>query len=354
MTDQKSIEGRLRSRRRLLAGAAAAGALLGMPAIVRAQGDRKIVTTGYGGIYEQHFKTFVIDPWEKRTGAKVELYKTGGANQWLTNAIVNKDKPEIDIPFLSLPLTHQAIRTEGVFMDLDAKSIPNSQHIDPAFFDYYDRRAIGFNYAPYGLTYRADLVKTKPTSWGDLWKPEYADKVLLPDTTSGGAEETVVIAALLNGGSLENLEPGWAAMKRLKPNVMRFFKNNNEPISIWQRGEATIGGWYSARAFQVKDGGTPIEFVAPKEGAPVGVLSFHLAKNSPNRDLALDFINFALGKEPQEGFGNAIEYGVCNRLAEMKGRAKERVAPHSQLMRIDWRKTDMSKIAERWRREVTS
>ena len=105
MTDQKSIEGRLRSRRRLLAGAAAATALLGMPAIVRAQGDRKIVTTGYGGIYEQHFKNFVIDPWEKRTGAKVEIYKTGGAKQWLTNAIVNKDKPEIDIPFLSLPLT---------------------------------------------------------------------------------------------------------------------------------------------------------------------------------------------------------------------------------------------------------
>jgi putative spermidine/putrescine transport system substrate-binding protein len=241
-----------------------------------------------------------------------------------------------------------------VFLELDEKLIPNARQVDPFFFDFFDRKAIGFNYAPYGLFYRTDHIKTPPSSWAELWRNEHASKILLPDTTSGGAEETVVIAAMLNGGSVTNLDPGWAALRRLKANVHRFFKNNNEPVPMLQRGEASIGGWYSARVYGLKDSGVPIEFVTPSEGAPVGVLSYHVARNSPNRDAALDFINFALSKEAQEGFGNGIEYGVCNRLAELKGRAKERVTPLDKLLRIDWRKVEISKISERYRREITS
>ena len=90
--------------------------------------------------------------------------------------------------------------------------------------------------------------------------------------------------------------------------------------------------------------------------APVGVLSFHVANKTPNRDLALEFINFAISKEPQEGFANGIEFGACNVKAELKGRAKDRVPPHEKLMRIDWPKLEpkMSAMAERWQRDVVS
>lgn len=341
------------SRRRLVGAGAVAVALSGFPAIVRAQ-TKTITTTGFGGIYEKHYRTHVIEPWEKRSGFKVNLVTTGGADQWLTSAIVNKARPEIDLPFLSLPVTHTAIRTDGVFLDLDEQLIPNAKLVDPLFFDYFDRKAIGFNYAPYGLFYRTDQIRTAPSSWGDLWGAEHAGKILLPDTTSGGAEETVVIAATLHGGSVSQLDPGWAALRKLKPAVQRFFKNNNEPVPILQRGEAAIGAWYSARVFMLKDAGVPIEFVTPKEGAPIGVLSFHVARNSPQRDAVLDFVNFALSRTPQEGFGNAIEYGVCNRDASFTGRARERITPHSKLMRIDWRKVEIAKISERFRREITS
>ena len=126
------------SRRRLARVAAGSVALSGFPAIVRAQ-TKTITTTAFGGIYEKHYRTHVIEPWEKRSGFKVNLVTTGGADQWLTSAIVNKARPEIDLPFLSLPVTHTAIRTDGIFLDLDEKLIPNSAQIDPLFFDYFDR-----------------------------------------------------------------------------------------------------------------------------------------------------------------------------------------------------------------------
>ena len=57
---------------------------------------------------------------------------------------------------------------------------------------------------------------------------------------------------------------------------------------------------------------------------------------------------------PQEGFANGIEFGPCNRKAELRGRAAERVTPHDKLMRLDWRKIEpqMNAISERWQREI--
>lgn len=342
------------SRRTLLKGAAAAGAVTGFPAIVRAK-SKTLVTTLYGGIYEKNYRLAVIEPFEKATGAKIQI-KYGGSGSWFTSAVANKDDPEIDIVFLSLPVAMKAIRTKGIFMDLPIELIPNAKDVDPIFYDLYDRKAVGFNYAPYGMVYRTDKVSPPPSSWGDLWKPEFAGKILLPDLSGGGAYETMVIAALLNGGNETNLEPGYEALKKLKKNVFRFYKNNNEPIAIYEQAQAIIGGWYSARAYAIKDKGVPFDFVTPKEGAPVGVLSYHIAKNSPNRDLAVEFVNFSLSKTAQEVFANNMEYGVVNKHAELVGRAKKRITPHSQLMRLDWKKIAprMSSMAERWQREIVS
>ncbi len=342
------------ARRRLLAGSVAAGAISGFPAIVRAQ-SKTLVTTGYGGIHEKWFRAAVIDPFEKKTGAKVQI-KYGGAGQWLASAIANKDSPEIDVPFLALPNAMQAITVNDIFLDLTPEMIPNVRDVHSMFYDLYNRRAVGFNYADFGICYRADQVKQSPASWKDLWDPSHKGKLLLPDITSGGVQEVVVLAARMHGGSEANLEPGWEALKRLKPNVHRFFKNNNEPVPMYQRGEATIGAWYSARAFALIDSGVPMRYITPKEGSPVGVLSFHVAKNTKVKDLALEFVNFALSKEAQETFANGIEYGPCSTKAELKGRAKERIAPHDALVRFDWPKiqAQFSAITERWQREIAT
>lgn len=342
------------NRRGLLAAGTAAGALIGAPAIVRAQ-TKTLVTTGYGGLHEKWFRTAVIEPFEKKTGAKIQ-FKYGAAGEWLTSSIANKDEPEIDVPMLSLPVAMRAITIDGIFLDLDPAKIPNAADVDPMFFDLYRRRAVGFNYGDFGICYRADKVTPAPASWKDLWNPAHAGKLLLPDITAGAVLEVIVIAALVNGGSETNLEPGWAALKQLKPNVLRFFKNNTEPVGLFERAEAQIGAWFSARTYAIKDSGVPMDYAIPREGAPVGVLSFHIARNTKVRDLAYEFVNFALSKQAQESFANGVEYGPCNAKAELTGRAKERVPKASQLMRIDWPKLQpqIPAMQQRWQREIVA
>ena len=75
--------------------------------------------------------------------------------------------------------------------------------------DYYGAISIGYN---------ANIVKTPPTTFADLLKPDYKGKVALNGSplTSGSAVAGVFAAALANGGSLSNVQPGIDWFAKLK------------------------------------------------------------------------------------------------------------------------------------------
>ena len=55
-----------------------------VPAIVRAQ-SKTIVTTSYGGTYEDNYRKLVTEPFSRKTGANF-VFKRGGSDEWLNNA----------------------------------------------------------------------------------------------------------------------------------------------------------------------------------------------------------------------------------------------------------------------------
>jgi hypothetical protein len=76
------------------------------------------------------------------------------------------------------------------------------------FADYGGYVAIGYN---------SDKVKTAPTSFADLLKPEYKNQVAINGnpTQASAAFSAVFASALANGGSLDNISPGIAYFKKL-------------------------------------------------------------------------------------------------------------------------------------------
>ncbi|HEY2072689.1 MAG TPA: extracellular solute-binding protein [Gaiellaceae bacterium] len=75
--------------------------------------------------------------------------------------------------------------------------------------DYWGAVSIGYN---------ANLISTPPKTWQDLLKPEYKGKVALNGSplTSGSAVAGVFAAALGNGGSLSNVQPGIDLFAKMK------------------------------------------------------------------------------------------------------------------------------------------
>lgn len=85
-----------------------------------------------------------------------------------------------------------------------------------------EKDASGDYYADYGgyvaIGYDTKKVKTPPTSFKDLLKPQYKNMVALngSPTEAGAAFAGVYAAALANGGSFSNIAPGVAYFKKLK------------------------------------------------------------------------------------------------------------------------------------------
>lgn len=76
-----------------------------------------------------------------------------------------------------------------------------------------------------------------------------------------------MMGAKLNGGSESNLDPGLAAVEKIRGGVKRFYKNQTEAANLLDTGEAPIVGVISDfRAYAMQDAGKPIGFVRPAEG----------------------------------------------------------------------------------------
>ena len=64
-----------------------------------------------------------------------------------------------------------------------------------------------------GLTYNPDTVKTPPTSWADLWKPEFKGKVGITNLNSTLGTGWLVEIARMHGGSEANVDEGFKAIE---------------------------------------------------------------------------------------------------------------------------------------------
>jgi len=337
------------SRRSFVSGGAALTLGLALPA--RAGGG--LTSTVFGGVWEKNYRATIVDSFEKKLGVKVAL-KLGSASEWLTSAMVNRGKPEIDMLLLPYPDSIKAVRS-GIAQKLSADRIPNIREVHPMWFDQFRQEAVGLDYVAYGIAYRTDLVKKAPESWKDLWDPAFKGKLTLPDIGVWGSWEMLVAASRTRGGDEGNLDPGFKALRDLKPNVRRFFTGSTDAMQMLDTGEVSVVAMTTnIPAYALIDSGKPVKFVFPKDGAMVGMVSYHVAKNAANADLCMQFINHALAKETQEAFCNAVIAGPTNKNARLGGKAAERVPQLDQLKLFDWQKVvpQMSELADRWNQEI--
>lgn len=126
--------------------------------------------------------------------------------------------------------------------------------------DYYGVIAIGVN---------RNVVKTVPQDWKDLLKPEYHNMVSIDGDPRSANDALMAVwaAALANGGSLDNIEPGIEFFAELK-RVGNFVPVDNYPANI-ARGTTPIAlKWdYLLLGYKQQwNGNPPLTVVIPKSG----------------------------------------------------------------------------------------
>lgn len=313
-----------------------------------------IVVGTFGGSNGEAVKACHADPYTKDSGNNVTT-KLGNSSQFASMVRATAGASDMDVVYIDDSLATQ-LANEGLLEKIDpAKLKSTSQLVDGAFGG--KGHYVVFQWSSTTLAYNPKLVSTPPTSWADVFKPEYAGKLALPDISGTAGVHFLIAANRLGGGTLDNIDEGLKRAKSLVPGTVAFYTQADQLLSMFERGEVAIAPWYTDRAAVAEDKDVPVKFVYPSEGA-IGIrVALVIPRGTKNLDAALQYVDRVLSKEAQECFAERMYGGPVNKEAALKGRASDVVPPsqYGKLYFIDPEVSSKSVAGwrQRWQREVT-
>ncbi|MGO4739073.1 ABC transporter substrate-binding protein [Bosea sp. 2KB_26] len=338
-----------------LATAMLATTLLTAPAL--AQQPASITVAWYGGNWGDAFRACVAEPFTKATGIAVKA-EIGTSTVTLAKLQQQKAAPTIDVAWLDGGISELAFAAE-VTDTLDAAAIPNLANTLPeaVYKSGATTYAVGTGYYSLGLAYNTQKVKTAPTSWNDLWKPEFEDAVTIPSPANSAGVPFVMFLSKIWGGTASDLAPTFKKIKELKAAL--FFDSSGAATNAYQSGEAIIGAHFNVGAWDLADKGLPIGFVVPKEGAWATDARLHLVKGTPKKDAAAKFINQALTPEASGCLAEKLYLGPSVKNVVVKPETARKLpwgetGSVKTLQLFDWTEinTLRSGVVDAWNREI--
>ena len=345
------------SRRQFLASGAAAmltpPLLSGMSGTARAAGS--MVATTYPGTWEVAQRQILLPAFAKASGATVALQPVL-ALEAVTKISASRATPPFDVVLMDEG-PYLAALDLGIFAPLPKSEVKNLANLPDRFIDPNGRGAF-VSAQVMGIVYNPAAIKTPPTSWLDLWKPEYKGRVGITGLGSSLGAAWMVEIAKLHGGSEKNMEPGFEAVRKLLPNVGAVAPNPGALATLFQQGQIDISFNYLNAILPLTQRGVSIAIAKPDSGWVLVRNSLHVIENSKSRDLAYIYIDTALSNEVQAQMAASPNYlAPTNKTVEF-GAELQKIAGNNEelanLTLIDWKTLNpqRSALIERFSKDI--
>ncbi|MFJ9149403.1 ABC transporter substrate-binding protein [Streptomyces sp. NPDC102270] len=225
----------------------------------------------------------LIDGFRKKYGIKVAVENPDGSSQDEINAVTSRKGQTRAPDVLDLGSSFAiSAAQQGLLAPYKVSSygdIPTGQKDPQArwYNDYGGYVSIGCD---------AKRVKTCPTTFADLLKPQYKGQVALNGnpTKSGSAFGGVYAAALANGGSFDDIQPGLDFFAKLKKNG-NYTPVESTPATV-EKGETPISiDWdylNAGYADEFKSKGVDWKVTVPSDGQFSQYYSQAVNKDAPH------------------------------------------------------------------------
>jgi len=282
--------------------------------VTAAQGEGTITTIAlphdwcnYGG---------VIDGFKAKYGLDVnELDPLAGSGDEVEAIKANKDNPGPQAPdVIDVGLSFgPSAKADGLLAQYKVATwdtIPDTAKDPDGYWygDYYGVLSFEVNTA---------VVSNVPADWSDLLKPEYKSQIALAGDprTSNQAIQTVYAAALANGGSLDDAQPGLDFFKELNAagnllpgiSTSATIASGDTPITIRWTYNAL-----SNRDTTAASGGPEIAVNVPTSGRFAGVYVQGISAYAPHPNAAKLWMEYLYSDEGQnlwlDGYCHPIRY----------------------------------------------
>jgi len=305
----KSWRSGVLSRRSMLQGATAA-VVSALEARTVCAEDRRVAVMTFGSTWERVLKPKAAQ-LRAETGLEIVPVIENSSIEGLSRLQASRTKPGVDVWFTGEAVAMRAASDTALFLPLRADKIPNLGKLMPGS---HNSMFCAYWYFPTGIVYRPDLVPGgRVTAWNDLFQPAFANRVALPAPTVYPGR-TILVAALLNGGSIDNVTPGIEFLGRMRSHFAMFHSSDTVARRALARGEIWAMMGSPSAVKELADQGIAVAMASPRP-TPL-IFEGMMMVNNGNADAAATFINRALAPDWQKFMTDVYNLGPVNREVE--------------------------------------
>lgn len=320
------------SRRAVLTGiVAAAISSLPLPGIIRGAraATGELVISSWGGTFQDALREAFFTPFAEETGVKIVEQTYGGDGLAKLKAQAQAGKVAVDL--LDGPPFWATLGKEGgLLAPIPYDGFPDRADQMAAAMDGY---SYGYGTTSWGIGYNTDgFPNGGPKSWADFWDTE----AFAGDRSMFGAipARHLEYALMADGVAAQDVNPldpakvdrAFAKLAAIKPSVGVWYTSLGQAQSLLLSREVDMAEFVNGRAFEAQDKGQPIGF--SYDGAVMNVLIWVMAKNAPNPENALKFLQFCGRADRQAALARSQFSGPTN------ARALELITDRKTLSRM--------------------
>ncbi|MEI2609376.1 MAG: spermidine/putrescine ABC transporter substrate-binding protein [Candidatus Promineifilaceae bacterium] len=188
------------------------------------------------------------------------------------------------------------IRQE-LLTELDMSQLPNFGNLDTNYLDFSfdpgNKYTLPYQAGTDAIVINTDAVENLPTSWADLWKPEYAGRMVFLDDSRAVIGLTLLTLGYdVNSTNPAELEEAKAKLAELVPGIKLF--DSDSPKTALIAGDVDLGMTWTAEALLAQQENPAIQYIYPSEGAILWMDNYAVPADAPHLDAAYAWLNYNL------------------------------------------------------------
>ena len=302
------------SRRGFVRGATAAAGLATIGGFARhAKATTSIKYLGWQG-----YDAAITPDYLKAKDLALETTYISDSAEIITKVQLGQGQYDLCTPYF-IYVDFQA--RQGTLEPIDLAKVPNYDKTFPFIKQMQglvvdgQQYAVPLTFGSMPLMYNAKEIATAPTSWMDLFKPEFKGKVAIVNDINAVMVVWTRVATGAKVGTQatrDELKKTVELLIKLKKEQLRTICTSyGELVDLMGRGEVTIAqGWEPVAAW-VGDK-VEIKWTRPKEGTLTFVDCYGIAKGAPELEIDHALLNEVLSVEGQVALATANTMPVVN------------------------------------------
>ncbi len=186
---------------------------------------------------------------------------------------------------------------QEIIQPLDHARLPVLASFDPNYlnlsFDPNNEYSLPYQAGTYGIVINTDKVENIPQSWADLWKPEYAGRMVFLDDNRATIGLTLMTLGYdLNTTDPAQLEEAKNKLLELVPGIKLF--DSDSPKTALIGGDVDLGMTWTGEAELAARENPAFIYVYPTEGTIRWMDNYVIPKEAAHLDAAYAWLNYSM------------------------------------------------------------